>query len=586
MVKIGVIKHMYIKRVNIKNFRNFKTYNIELKPFSIIIGENDIGKSNFLDALCLPLSNNDFQRRNKSLMLSDINRNAIEEFIEYIEKNRDQIDSDIKNENDLTEVFKLIPKVEVSICFVEAKNSYERALLKDWIDEDDDKKIGYGVKYIFQPKKNIEVVEFLLDVCVNNGDLTNLIFPVNLYDFNIISNNNQKRIMYKKLSNFGISLINAERDTFSENEHQKSNKLVSELLERNLDNADRTKIHNAYIEFFSSIEDAKSFKKAFEHLEEAEYLNISDYVEAIKLTPNFPNLRNIFSNISVGYGGEFLHQRGLGTRNFVLMMLLFSYYYSNTETYNLICVEEPEAHLCVNNFNLILDYIKKSIDSKNTMTQVILTSHNPKIINKLKLNNVVVLTNEKPISFADVDERLVKYLSKRPNFDILKLLFSSKVILVEGPTEEMFINALLSINENYLSNIEVIAVGHKGYRTYLDIWLKLNKGNNARKIGVIRDYDNQPKAKADHDVYDANNRNILVRTTKDYTFEDDLVIIKKNCEQIAKLFSIDKSKDIVSEYLKENKAVNMFDLSVAIAERKLKIDPPDHIKDVLKWILE
>lgn len=576
---------MYIKKVNIQNFRNFKDYSIELKPFSLIIGENDVGKSNFLEALCLPLSNNDFQRRNNSLKLSDFNRNAIDDFIEYIVENRGQIESDIKNENDLSELYKLIPKVEVSIWFVEAKTSYERALLKDWIDEDEENEIGYGIKYIFQPRKNIDIIEYLLEVS-SKGDITSFIYPVNLYDFNIVSTNNQKRIMYKKLANFGISVINAERDTFSENEHQKSNKLVSELLERNLDNADRSKIHNAYVDFFSSIEDAKSFKKAFEHLEKADYVNITDYVEAIKLTPNFPNLKNIFSNISVGYGSEFLYQRGLGTRNFVLMMLLFSYYYSNTETYNLICVEEPESHLCVNNFNLVLDYIEKSIDSKNSMTQVFITSHSPKIINKLRLNNVVVLTNKEPISFSTIDERLVKYLSKRPNFDILKLLFSSKVILVEGPTEEMFINSLLSVNKKYLSDIEVIAVGHKGFRTYLDIWLKLNNGNENRKIGVIRDFDDQPKAKSDHDEYDELHSNIMVRTTKKYTFEDDLVLGKKNRDEINKLYKCGTSVEEVSGYLKEDKAMNMFDLSVAIADRKVEIEAPNHIKDVLKWMLE
>ena len=38
---------------------------------------------------------------------------------------------------------------------------------------------------------------------------------------------------------------------------------------------------------------------------------------------------------------------------------------------------------------------------------------------------------------------MVNYLAKRPNFDILKILFAKRLILVEGPTEEMFINTFL-----------------------------------------------------------------------------------------------------------------------------------------------
>ena len=41
---------MYINKVVIENFRNFKSFEIELKAFTIIIGENNIGKSNLLEA--------------------------------------------------------------------------------------------------------------------------------------------------------------------------------------------------------------------------------------------------------------------------------------------------------------------------------------------------------------------------------------------------------------------------------------------------------------------------------------------------------------------------------------------------------
>ena len=43
---------MYISKVVIKNFRNFKSFEIELKAFTIIIGENNIGKSNPVVCLC------------------------------------------------------------------------------------------------------------------------------------------------------------------------------------------------------------------------------------------------------------------------------------------------------------------------------------------------------------------------------------------------------------------------------------------------------------------------------------------------------------------------------------------------------
>ena len=576
---------MFIKDVIIHNFRNFKVCKTELKPFSILIGENDIGKSNFLQALSLPLNSNDFQHRSKTLKTSDINSVALNDFIDLIKKDNVKIKKDIENENDISYVIEKIPIVEVYISFSNPETPAERALLKDWLDENEKGEIIYSIKYQFKPQNNNDLIDYVLTANDEN-QLSEFNYPINLYDYQIESSNNNKRITFRKLRNFNINIINAERDTFSESSHRKSNKLVSDLLERNMDSSDKNDIHKAYIDFFNTIDKAKSFKEAFKHLDEAEYINASKYIETMKLVPNFPNLKNIFSNISVGYGSEFLHQRGLGTRNFVLMMLLFSYYHSNDENFNIVSIEEPESHLCVNNFNLILDYIEKSVQSKNSLTQIILTSHNPKVINKLKFNNVIVLKQPDSVSFSEVPSNLVTYLSKRPNFDTLKLLFANKAILVEGPTEEMLINSMLSIKKDYLSEIEVISVGHKGFRTYLDIWLKINKDNQKKRIGIIRDYDNQPKAQKDHEKYESENSNICVRTTKNYTLEDELVKMKDNCRLISNFFSIDDDPNVVITFLKEYKAMNMYNLSLAIAEKDITLACPSHIQEVIDWILK
>lgn len=45
---------MYLSNVCILNYRNFKHFNMSLNEgLSIIIGENNVGKSNFLEALSL-----------------------------------------------------------------------------------------------------------------------------------------------------------------------------------------------------------------------------------------------------------------------------------------------------------------------------------------------------------------------------------------------------------------------------------------------------------------------------------------------------------------------------------------------------
>ena len=55
-------------------------------------------------------------------------------------------------------------------------------------------------------------------------------------------------------------------------------------------------------------------------------------------------------------------------------------------------------------------------------------SHNPAVLNKLNLSNVVVFSKDQAIPIKDSDNNLTNYLRKHPNFDILKLLFADSVI--------------------------------------------------------------------------------------------------------------------------------------------------------------
>ncbi len=61
----------------------------------------------------------------------------------------------------------------------------------------------------------------------------------------------------------------------------------------------------------------------------------------------------------------------------------------------------------------------------------------------------------------------------------------------------MLIKSYLAYQKNSLNDIEVISL-HKGFKSMLDIWLKVNK-NTAHRIGIIRDFDNQANAQQEHE---------------------------------------------------------------------------------------
>ncbi len=564
---------MYIRKVTINNYRSFRTFEAKLQQLTVVIGENDTGKTNFFTALSLPLSGNLIDFNQKRLSVSDINKDSVIDFLTSVV-------NDDTEENQL----KKIPKVSVTVEFADPKDAYETALLAKWIVVDGDKET-YKIRYDFKPKDDKDLLEVVKKSFAGKilDDINWFTLPVELYDYQVVSVNNEKPIAYSDLKHVSLHSINAERDDFSESSSMKSNSIFTKLLMNTLNDDDKGQINTAYSEFFSAIEKTETFDKVIRTNDDFE--NYDSIIKQLECTPNLPNLKNILSNITLKYGNEFLYQKGLGQRNLIYILILFAYYKSCGDTFNLCCIEEPEAHLSVNNLRLVRDFIEKSSSNSGSLVQTIISTHNPSIINKLKISNVLAFTGEKAISLSDTPTKLVDYLRKRPNFDILKLLFANKVILVEGPTEEMLISTYLS-KQPSLNDIDIIPIGQRGYATFLDIWLALNKDNQNKKIGVVRDYDNSDAAKAKHDAYDTAHANVTVRTTTNYTLEIDLVEAEDNLALLNDLFEMEGDLDAVSKHMINGKTARMLDVCDAMVdeENPLDIKLPAHIAEVIEAV--
>lgn len=573
---------MYISKIIIDNYRNFEHIEIPLNKLTILIGENDIGKSNVIEAIRLVLNNNTFQYSTKTLGITDINSNRLKKFKEDIKGQRTEIVKAMKDKN-LDYLNNIIPVVKIKLKIIEANSEYQKALLSDWLNEDNEGNDCYEVEYVFKPKDEIKLMQEVLDM-ESLGE--NYMLPLNMYEYKIISSNSGKGVRFDKLQKFNISYIGAERDNFSETDKQMSYKLISSLLEKNLSQRDRYRANQAYINFFDELKELDSYKDVFKKFNKSDFDNWREIIDKLELGPNTPNLKSIFSNINMTYGEEFLYQKGLGTRNLLLIILLFTNYLNEERKFNLISIEEPEAHMCVNNLNIAIDFITKSLENigKEKFVQAIITTHNYNLINKLKFENVVLLKNNQAINFSQYSD-MSKYLAQRPNFDILKILLAKRVILVEGPTEEMYINTYLQQNSKSLNMAEVIVTG-KGYTKFLDIWKIINDGTD-KKIGVVRDYDDQPKAKKKHDAYD-NGINIFVRTTQGYTFENDLINQGNNKEVLENLFSDELNGKELEKYMKDNqnKTENMFKICNSILDKeiKLELEIPTYIKEIIDGV--
>ena len=256
---------------------------------------------------------------------------------------------------------------------------------------------------------------------------------------------------------------------------------------------------------------------------------------------------------------------------------------NNMGEFNLVSIEEPESHLSVNNYKLILDYLYKIFEKKNKLMQIIVTSHSNQFINKLSLANITIICSSSECKYIDnMDGKLKLYLSKRSNFDILNLLFSKNTVLVEGVTEELYINTLFNKDTAAINDIVVISIGQTGFTTFMDIWLSLHKGDNTYRLAIIKDYDNQEKSKQKHLDYQNENMNIKVAITDNYTFEDDFVKTDDNLTKLNELYEVSFDEGTMISKLKEDKSQSIYDICNGI-NNNVQFSIPKHIESVIKW---
>lgn len=508
---------MRISRVKIKNYRNIKDLDITLKNIVTLIGENNSGKSNFLRALAIPLSSDD-TGINKRLSWYDLNKKSKEEYYNYIENKKEAIiDGKITPED----ISPYLPFIRINL-FIEPEEN-EHYHVRDILCEDEfDNWVG-GIEYYFYIDKKEELLERIRTILLKEEDLSNArmsLLPMELFTYSLKVPGKNKKISYETLSNFRAVVLPAERDNFSSNADKLGSKALSNLLHKGLTTESLLKIEKKYSEFFDVVKTEGKMDSILNWQEYSEVSNAKDFFQEISVLPNMPQISSILGSVRLGYEEENMFTQGLGHRNLILMTVILNSYLNKDRdiSFRLVTVEEPEAHLCNSNILLMSSFF--NVFSKNNKyTQIVYSTHSPEFVNKIGIDKVIVFNNGEAYNL-DNELNIIErdYLVKNPNTDIFTLLYTKRLILVEGITEELLIKSYL-LTKKDLNDIKVLSF-HKGFTKIIDIWKKVNR-NSENKLGIVRDFDNQPRAQANHEKQQSNQ--IIVRTTKGYTLETDIV---------------------------------------------------------------
>lgn len=582
---------MKITRIIINNYRNLKSIDVHLNDTVAIIGENNSGKSNFLRALTLPFLSDEFSSSNKKLSWVDINNKAKQEYYHWLINNQDAIKDGSISQADFIKNMPVI-SVEVHLLPDVTEGFFVKELCFD-IDRDE---ILYGLKYEYKPNRLQEIYETVKNVLEQVTlteemlkDVKMNLLPVEYYSYTIYVPGKES-VPYDVLKLYKYTSLEAERDDFSRTKEKIGSKSLVKLLQSGLSNDDKLTIEKEYTNFFEKIKSVSKMDSLINWQEYTEIEDAKDFFTHISILPNMPQMQSLLSSIRLGYSDAELSLQGLGYRNLILLLVLIHSLMNtkNDIALHVLTIEEPEAHLCINNIRLMVSFLR-IFSNKNPSTQLFYSTHNTEFINKMDLKNVVVIHDGQAFSFLDefTDEEL-DYLTKNPNLDLFKLFFSKKCILFEGISEEMLIRAYID-SKDELSDIEPLSF-HKGFIDIIKIWKKVNC-NTSNRLGIIRDYDNQPSAKKKHDVYD-DGKSICVRTTSEYTLEPEFVKTANNYNVLkSKYGEVFGWKDYDIEQMQkawcEAKASDMLTICKDIASGNLsELKMPNHIQQVLDFLTQ
>lgn len=543
---------MYISNLEIKNYRNFKDFSLKLKPLTLLVGENNIGKSNLLDSIGLIFSQEVSFFKRRMLEVSDFNHQCIIAFKSQV------LDEAIPAENIL------YPEIKVVATLVDWDSSQE-AVIADWYSNSQfteasltyhfapiasfNKVAEINSQRAFIQAYRLRVGEEVFNNISLREKLDLINFPISKYYYSIFGGNQRdSQANAYHLNQLKFELLDALRDAKTELVASHNSRLLFRVL-NSKDEAEYQDLKTHLV----GLQEAIDTNAALQSLKQ----NISIQLDKISLITegennlvdfifSLPNVEDLLKKISLIYGSDSIkiERNGTGRNNLLFISLILSYIEDSTRPqssfFRVIGLEEPEAHLHPNLQDHLAANVEKLINDNGTGAyrkdiQFLLTSHSTHVTTKITFEKTVVLyRNADSISAHYVldgfpsnaqGQRNLKYLNKYLDAVNTNLFYSRRVVLVEGISEKLLIPAFFQIYKNEpLERFSccVINVNGLAFRNFLEI---IRNGYFIKSL-VLTDRDTgtavENRGEALLTEYGAVDQ-IKIGITASSTFEKDIV---------------------------------------------------------------
>ena len=432
---------MRFEKVEIKNFRNFENVKIDLANKNVFFGLNDVGKTNFLYALRYVFDKN---IRKQNILDSDFYNKQIDKPIEIIVT----IDISDTADNDCEKL---------------------RAMLKGALLSDHQK---VYIKLLAKYNKT-EMIAF--PILFWGGDMNQL------YEMK------QRGYLYEIDYVFNVIYIDSYVDLYS-----LFKKNVSQLIknEKDEDKDILAEIQKSVDELNNHIASLSGIKE-FEDRITPEYQKFRDEGISVSIKSEIA-VKGLYSNI-IPYikqdNDNNLYPTAGEGRKKLLSYSIYDIISDETaeKKINLFLIEEPENHLH-KSMQIALSQILFTDDK---YTYLFVTTHSPFILYEMDDVNLVRIYSDRKVNgisaFYKVPEDYEK-TRKMLNYCLSEAIFANKVLLVEGPSEYILFNKILSVMHPLYEadGIYILPVNGVRFKIYSSILCKLKIFNAIKTDNDLR----------------------------------------------------------------------------------------------------
>lgn len=242
-----------------------------------------------------------------------------------------------------------------------------------------------------------------------------------------------------------------------------------------------------------------------------------------------------------------------------------------------VMIEEPENHLTFSSLGVLLNRMESLAGEDQ---QLFVTTHSSFVLNRLGLDALHLISSGHYSKLSGVSESTVRYFQKLPGHDTLRMVLAEKIVLVEGPSDEIIFERVFVDSHGCRpieAGVDVLSVRGLSFARCLELCHALDK-----TVAVVRDNDGTSPDDLRNELASwlvAGKRQTFVGSLEGGSTLEPQIVHSNGVETVRAALGISANAD-VERWMSRQKT----EAALRLAESEGQFIPPEYLKNAAFFI--